>query len=285
MNLVQIATERPSGTWRSPEEIQKLKESSNLSGKKFALTFGTTMFPYKVKHPEKTSRGLYALKSAKANTKVGKGRTKLLKGTEEFRGRPVYSLTLIERETCPETCAHWDTCYTNAMPFAHRYAPGPALEEALRKDVDHLATKHPDGFVVRLHIAGDYYSVEYVHLWMELLSKHPELRIYSYTHRQLTDPIGRAATQMAQEFPERVSVLRSDPESPDDPLPAAYSVMYDEEPRDDAVVCPVQMREMGGSGPASCLECGLCMRAYSSKTINIQFLLHGNKKHNLLKGD
>ena len=32
------------------------------------------------------------------------------------------TLTLVERETCPKDCIHWDDCYGNNMPFAHRFS-------------------------------------------------------------------------------------------------------------------------------------------------------------------
>ena len=49
------------------------------------------------------------------NDKLGK---EVLKGT--FKNYKFYTLTLVERETCPKDCFHWDDCYGNNMPFAHR---------------------------------------------------------------------------------------------------------------------------------------------------------------------
>ena len=34
------------------------------------------------------------------------------------------------------------------------------------------AVKHVNGFAVRLHNLGDFYSVEYVELWRKLLERH-----------------------------------------------------------------------------------------------------------------
>ena len=49
------------------------------------------------------------------NKKLGK---KVLKGS--FKDYKFYTLTLVERETCPKDCFHWDDCFGNNMPFAHR---------------------------------------------------------------------------------------------------------------------------------------------------------------------
>lgn len=89
----------------------------------------------------------------------------MLKG--DWRGFPVYALTLEERATCPKTCQHWRSCYGNRMHRAHR----------LEWEVARRADDHPLGFAVRLHVLGDFYSVEYVELWRRLLERHPALHI------------------------------------------------------------------------------------------------------------
>jgi len=52
------------------------------------------------------------------NIKLGK---KVLKGNKkDFK---IYTLTLVERNTCSNECEHWLTCYGNNMPFGIRFNP------------------------------------------------------------------------------------------------------------------------------------------------------------------
>jgi hypothetical protein len=99
----------------------------------------------------------------------------ILKG--DWRGFPVYALTLEERATCPKTCQHWRSCYGNRMHRAHRMPHGTELERRLEIEIAQHAEEHPNGFAVRLHVLGDFYSVEYVELWRKLLERHPVLEI------------------------------------------------------------------------------------------------------------
>jgi hypothetical protein len=85
-------------------------------------------------------------------------------------GMPIYTLTLEERATCPTSCGHWRSCYGNSMHFAHRIDHrSPGFATLLAANVKRLGVEHPHGFVVRLHVLGDFYSVAYVDLWAALL--------------------------------------------------------------------------------------------------------------------
>lgn len=201
------------------------------------------------------STGLRCLVSGASNAKLG---GTMLKG--RWRGMPLYALTLEERATCPTDCPNWDRCYGNNMPFAQRYRPGAALEAAIRADVHTLAERRASrtGFVVRLHVLGDFYSVPYVWAWGALFEEVPQLHAYGYTHHQHGTPIGDAIAELVARFPERASFLRSDPRPElreSDPLPGAYTVDWDAPlPATGTVFCPEQQ----GRAP-SCASCGLCM--------------------------
>lgn len=209
------------------------------------------------------STGLRVLKSSKSNSKLSGGRNgEIVKGRKYYRGRPLYQLTLVERATCPPTCEQWGDCYGNNMPFAHRFEPGKELEEALEHDLNFLRHKHPEGFVVRLHVLGDFYSLGYVSFWRKQLRANPTLALYGYTHRKHGTQLGDAVAAMVRDFPERTSILRSDGRSPEDPLPKAVVV---ETPPEGVLVCPEQTGKS-----ESCLTCGLC---FNGKT-DIHFLRH-----------
>ena len=91
--------------------------------------------------------------SRKIGAFIAKGRRK---------GWPIYTLTLEERATCPRTCPHWLDCYGNNMQAAERITAGPELEAALEHELRALDEAHPDGFLVRVHVLGDFYSLAYV---------------------------------------------------------------------------------------------------------------------------
>jgi hypothetical protein len=76
------------------------------------------------------------------------------------------------------------------MQWTDRIAAGPDLEWRLPRKVAIFDMDHPHDFAVRLHVLGDFYSVEYVELWRKLLMLHRALYVFGYTARQeKSDPI------------------------------------------------------------------------------------------------
>lgn len=221
------------------------------------------------------STGLRALKTSAGNAKLSNGRNAVF-SRGPWVGMPLYQLTLEERATCPTTCRHFITCYGSNMPFATRHRHGPELVEALRADVAVLAVRHPEGFVVRLHVLGDFYSVAYVRFWSGLVRTTPQLHVYGYTHREHGTAIGDAVAQFVARHPGRVSILRSDGEDPADPLPRAMSLGGDATVPHPLtrVICPEQTRKT-----ESCLTCGLCMNGRTS----VSFLAHGKIPQSLVQ--
>ena len=54
---------------------------------------------------------------------------------------------------------------------------------AFEREVALLDIDHPNGFAVRLHNLGDFYSLQYVALWRRLLARHPALHVWGYSAR------------------------------------------------------------------------------------------------------
>lgn len=182
-----------------------------------------------------------------------------------WAGMPIFSLTLEERATCPSTCQQWRRCFGDNMHLAVRYQAGKQLEMAIEADLGALDSVYPDGYLIRLHVLGDFYSVSYVRFWERMLKQH-ECRLYGYTHRMLTEPIGAALTSLALGNPERTAFMRSDPTEAGDPLPSATVV--DRKATvgvAGSVICP---NETGKT--ESCGTCGLCMNGRTS----VSFLDH-----------
>jgi len=209
-----------------------------------AVLKGTTIFLQSVKSPTKVAR---LLQPGQQNAKLG-GMIK--KG--KWSGMPIYSLTLEERKTCPKTCDQWRTCYGNNMPFANRIDhQSRKFFGELEQEVKVLASKHSGGFVVRLHVLGDFYSMAYVRFWEALLLKHKNLRIFGYTHRQKDTPIGRAISSLNT---MGAWVRWSD---------AGGSMSANVE--GEGITCPEQLGKT-----KSCSTCGLCW----STPLAINFLRH-----------
>ncbi len=197
------------------------------------------------------------LKSFADNGKLGNGKSLITKG--KWKGLPGFYLTLEERATCPKTCHHWSDCYGNNMPFAIRFEHGKALEERLYNEVAGLSLKYPNGFVIRLHVLGDFYSSKYVKLWEKMLFAFPHMKVFGYTARKGNDPISKEIQRVRYVFPSRFRIRQSMANHVEGSF-SAISV-----PNDSAIVCPVQ------TGKAqSCATCSLCWELDRP----IQFLTH-----------
>lgn len=209
-----------------------------------------------------------AVNSRKIGSPVQKG---------PLKGFPVYTLTLPERMTCPRSCHHYLDCFGNAMPYARRHKPGLTLERRLAKDIAGLAGRHPKGFLVRLHVLGDFYSLTYVDLWERLLARHSSLYVYGYTARQpwareaFDAEIGRAVMFLRLKFGTRFFIRFSSP----DPRPGGATTIH-YVPKTSRVpeglVCPAQTKTT-----ACCATCGLCWSPDAFDE-TIVFIRHGRPK-------
>lgn len=207
----------------------------------------STKFQKSIKDPGEAKS---VLKPGSNNIKLG---GKVTKG--RWKDMPIYSLTLVERETCPSDCLHWDNCYGNNMPFAHRYKVTEDLMPLIFRDLNKLSKKHRHtGFVVRLHILGDFYSEEYVRFWYNCLFNIPNLHIWGYTARR--DDIGKAVDYFLNKgYPDRCVIRYS--------YPIAYNGLKYASNKDlgkDSFACPEQTNKVDNCG-----SCGACWE--SKKTV------------------
>lgn len=201
---------------------------------------GTTFFPGSVIPAAQLPR---LLKSGMNSRKIG---GTVAKG--KYRGLPIYTLTLEERETCPRSCEAWAFCYGNNMPFAHRIADDGTLIRRLWAELAALNAEHKAGFLVRLHVLGDFYSVEYVELWRQALVDFPRLLVFGFTARKPPDPIGIALVHLTRDFYDRFRIRFSGLRSPED---GAVVIDRDEPPI--GILCPAE------SDPdRCCASCALC---------------------------
>lgn len=203
------------------------------------------------------------------NPKLGR---KMLKGPRT--GWPIFQLTLEERTTCPRSCPVWAGCYGNAMPFARRHRVDAGFMAALRGEVLTVARQYPDGLLIRLHTLGDFFSVEYVLLWAELLAELPQLHVFGYTARREDDAdpetqkIAKAVRMLTTGMWSRFAIRTSHPE-----FGPQRSVVVDAAPDvPDVIVCPAQVE-----ATEACATCGLCW-AEPARGKTIAFLKHGMKR-------
>lgn len=202
-----------------------------------ALKVGRTIFLKTVKPPEEVKR---MLQPASTNTKLGKGKGTITRG--RWRGMPMYQLTLEERRTCPKTCDQWANCYGNNMYLANRLDHKAAsFYAALSAELAALAAKHPAGFVVRLHVLGDFFAKKYVDFWQRALRTYPCLHLFGYTHRmpEHKDGIGRKVQALNKlgawiRFSDRGGEMSANVGG-------------------EGIQCPQQTGQT-----ESCLTCGLC---------------------------
>lgn len=205
--------------------------------------------------------GIDLLKRGAENAKLG---ARVTKGP--WAEMPIYSLTLEERATCPASCHMLATCYGNALGYSARYRHGPTLEARIRQEVNHLSRRHPRGFVVRLHVLGDFYSFDYVHaVWAPLLRAHPQLHVWGYTAWPEDSRIGVALRALPwHQFAIRFS-------SPDRGPQRAVVLSGAKEAigKKNLIVCPVETGKTN-----SCGSCGLCWSPAARKK-TIGFIAHG----------
>lgn len=236
-----------------------------------AVVEGHTIFPSTVVPP---GRDGPVLVSGANNPKIG---SRIEKGA--WAGMPVYTLTLEERATCSRSCHHWRTCFGSNMHLARRNEAGPELESQLAVELGLLQEVHPGGFVVRLHVLGDFYSVAYVGLWQRWLDLFPALRCYGYSAWPPATPIGAAVRRLATARWERFAIRLSVPVPIHGEMEAVTwwgtpetfqaARAAGEEPLEGALLCPAQ---------AEATEtCGTCALCWSAPERSIAFAVHGRK--------
>lgn len=226
-----------------------------LADDHLALKNGRTLFPSYVVNAALSPRILVSGRnSRKTGNLIVKGR---------WKGFPIYTVTLEERATCPIECAQWRQCYGNNMPRARRHIHGEALEAKLEAELFAKAKLHPQGFAVRLHILGDFYSVQYVERWQAWLKDIPQLHVFGFTARDPRSPIGGAIAALLRWSDEnglRCWIRFSGTDA------GSLGAMVIDRPEDSrSVICPAQTDKTD-----CCATCGLCW----SMDRTIEFLRH-----------
>lgn len=184
------------------------------------------------------------LKRGKQNAKLGDKVT-----VKMWKGMTIYSLTLEERATCPSECEQWDNCYGDNMPFGHRFDhTDNKFIYLLEAQLEHLNRRHAEGFVVRLHVLGDFYDPFYVIQWKQWMRIFQNLHVFGYTHCAIESLEGVEIEKGLIEFPSRWRIRSSDDLSTD--FSAHVGINTDST---GGIMCPEQTGKTD-----SCATCGYC---------------------------
>ena len=201
------------------------------------------------------------------NSKLGKV---VSKGA--FKGKPLYSLSLVERLMgCPKNCHHWESCYGNNMPFAHRFKTDNDMvfTSILKNEINNLLKKHKQGIHIRLHVLGDFFNVAYINFWMAVLDMYPKISIYGYTAHKPTSQLGKTICKVisrigfnrfAIRFSNSTIKLSANSTEYKPRLIASKNVSL------KSIQCPEQTNKV-----LNCVSCALC---WNKKVENILFYTH-----------
>ena len=201
------------------------------------------------------------------NSKLGKV---VNKGA--FKGKPLYSLSLVERLMgCPKNCHHWDGCYGNNMPFAHRFKTdnGLVFTKILHMELLSLLKKHKQGIHIRLHVLGDFFSIQYINFWRAVVKLNPKISIYGYTAHKPTSQLGKQISKginsigfnrFAIRFSNSTIKLSANSTEYKPRLIASKNVSL------KSIQCLEQIDKV-----ANCVSCALC---WNKKIDNVLFYTH-----------
>ena len=208
-----------------------------------AIVDGRSLFQARVYDAADVPRLLVSgVNSRKIGRVVAKG---------HWRGFPIFTLTLEERRTCPRSCTEWATCYGNSMNWARRIDTGGAFEPTLWAELEAKQAAHPAGFVVRLHVLGDFFSTDYVEFWDAAMAEFPALHVFGYTARSPDSNIGQLIRGVMGAHPARFRLRFSGLDAPTD-----GAVVIERGQPTSHVVCPAQ-----NGATDCCATCAFCWQS------------------------
>ena len=195
------------------------------------------------------------------NKKLGK---KVTKG--KYLNYKFKTVTLVERETCPPDCYHWDDCYGNNMPFAHRidHKDQNLLQQRIYNE---LLKSTNQLLLIRLHVLGDFFNVKYVKFWSIMLNTFKNIAIYGYTANNINSKIS-LSRDIAKEIIKLNYSENSHIRFSNDLTNKFSANSYDvvKPVKGESILCPVQENKT-----ANCGTCGLC---WNQKKQSIIFKTH-----------
>ena len=181
-------------------------------------------------------------------------------GTENTKLGPIYNFSLPSITTCPGAS---DWCLKRC--YAHRYERiRPNCQAAYQKNYE--LTRDIDRFVelmsgalprllpcFRIHVAGDFYSAQYLSSWLSICQAYPKVLFWTYSrcwNRPELLPILKELKRQPN-----CQVFASTDETMPLPPKGWRTAFVDRDPRAKGILCPEQTGEV-----KSCLDCGYCFQ-------------------------
>lgn len=172
----------------------------------------------------------------------------------------VYTFSLPSFETCPGAT---DWCRQHC--YAHRYEKfRPNVQDAYRRNLE--ISLDPAKLVnrvlnvlplhashMRIHVAGDFYSVPYIDAWRLIVHLRPHTKFWAYTRSWVIPELLDALEQL-RSLPNIELFASIDPGMPN-PTEHWRVAYIEDDPRASGLLCPHQEDKV-----TSCLECGYCFR-------------------------
>lgn len=252
--------------WKTPSggpqhRIRKVQggQGRTLRPDHAAIVDRTALFRKTIEHASTSPRLLVdGVNQRKVGRLVEKG---------AWKGARIFTLTLVERASCPSSCAQWLTCYGNNMPYARRHILDRALIARLEPEIAELIRKH-GRIAIRLHVLGDFGSekdldlaIDYVAFWRWAMMRFEGLHLFGYTAHNPFYAIGQAISALNMDFPARCRIRFSGADL------GPIGAVVIERPEDaQSVVCPAQTDKTD-----CCATCALCW----SMDRTVEFLRHG----------
>ena len=183
----------------------------------------------------------------------------------------VWTFSLPSVVTCPGASS-WCRQHCYAARFERlrascrrAYIRNFALSLDPERFVAHVLKSLPeDAPLVRIHVAGDYYSHEYCDAWGSICQARPDTLFWSYT-RSWNIPVMLPSLEQLRQQPNLQLFASTDTDMPHPPA-GWRTAFVDIDPRANGMPCRHQQGKVD-----SCLECGYC---FNEHTGNVVFKVH-----------
>jgi len=213
-----------------------------------AITNSTTRFPSRIRSASQVNRVLIP---AEMNAKIGG--PVWMKGPRDWRGARMFTVSLVERETCYRGCEMFRSCFPNHLQHVIRIRPDEHLIPKLAAELAIHCSRFR-GVSVRLHVSGDFPDPEYARAWIEFTQRWKNLTLFGFTRWPRTHEIGRVIDAASGPW-DRIRIRFSFGRGP-----RSSTVITDREAQglqpDGSIVCPAETQPQGAK---DCSTCGLCL--------------------------
>jgi hypothetical protein len=140
------------------------------------------------------------------------------------------------------------------MPFGHRFDhTHPDFLQMLDRQLGSLNALHPRGFVMRLHVLGDFFSIPYVQFWVAAIEKYKALKVFGYTHHKSFSAIGKTISNTNTYYPKQFRIRFSDDTTTEFSAHVLPKNQQTLDKHTSGIICPEQLNKTD-----SCATCTYC---------------------------